>query len=116
MDFPRVGEGPPDVTRPTVRPPRAIGYSARAIPGMRCVMPQGTFYAMPQVELPPGASDQDFVLGLLRETGILVVYGSGFGADPAWGSFRVVFLAPPAELGRIYDDIGAFTARFRAAA
>jgi alanine-synthesizing transaminase len=87
-----------------------------AIPGMSCVMPQGTFYAMPRVELPPGRTDEDFVLGLLRETGILVVYGSGFGADPGLGSFRVVFLAPPAELGRIYDDVAAFTAQFRAAA
>jgi aspartate/methionine/tyrosine aminotransferase len=83
-----------------------------AIPGMRCVMPQGAFYAMPQVALPPGRSDEDFVLGLLRETGILVVYGSGFGTDPADGAFRVVFLAAPAELETIYADIAAFTARF----
>ena len=53
-----------------------------AIPGMRCVMPQGAFYAMPQVTLPPGRTDEDFVLGLLRDTGVLVVYGSGFGCDP----------------------------------
>ncbi len=86
-----------------------------AIPGMRCALPEGAFYAMPQVELPPGATDETFVLGLLRETGILCVYGSGFGADPSWGSFRIVFLAPPDELGRVYDDIAAFTARFRAA-
>ncbi|HEY8548493.1 MAG TPA: aminotransferase class I/II-fold pyridoxal phosphate-dependent enzyme [Vicinamibacterales bacterium] len=87
-----------------------------AIPGMRCVLPQGAFYAMPQVELPPGRTDEEFVLGLLRETGILVVHGSGFGTDPSWGCFRVVFLAPPQELGAIYDDIAAFTAHFRAAA
>jgi alanine-synthesizing transaminase len=83
-----------------------------AIAGMRCVMPQGAFYAMPQVDLPPGKSDQDFVLGLLRETGILVVYGSGFGTDPSEGAFRVVFLAPPSELEAIYAEIGTFTARF----
>jgi aspartate/methionine/tyrosine aminotransferase len=87
-----------------------------AIPGMRCVMPQGAFYAMPAVDLPPGKTDEDFVLGLLRETGVLCVYGSGFGADPAEGTFRVVFLAPPEELSAIYDTIAAFTARFRAAA
>jgi aspartate/methionine/tyrosine aminotransferase len=40
------------------------------------------------------------------------VYGSGFGTDPADGAFRIVFLASPEELGRIYDDIAAFTARF----
>jgi aspartate/methionine/tyrosine aminotransferase len=83
-----------------------------AIPGMRCVMPQGAFYAMPQLALPPGRTDEDFVLGLLREMGVLVVYGSGFGCDPKAGTFRVVFLPSPAELSRIYDDIAAFTARF----
>ena len=87
-----------------------------AIPGMRCVMPQGAFYAMPQVDLPPGRTDEDYVLGLLRATGVLVVYGSGFGCDPAAGTFRVVFLPRPEELARIYDDIAAFTATYLAAA
>jgi alanine-synthesizing transaminase len=79
-----------------------------AIAGMRCVAPRGAFYAMPQFTLPPGRTDADFVLGLLRSKGVLVVYGSGFGADPAEGSFRIVFLASPDELGRIYDDIADY--------
>jgi aspartate/methionine/tyrosine aminotransferase len=45
----------------------------------------------------------------VRQTGILCVYGSGFGTAPEDGFFRVVFLAPPAELTAIYDDIAAFT-------
>jgi alanine-synthesizing transaminase len=80
-----------------------------AIPGMSCVAPQGAFYAMPRVELPDGRTDEDYVLALLRETGILCVYGSGFGTDPHDGFFRVVFLAPLDALGSIYDDIAAFT-------
>ena len=80
-----------------------------AIPGMSCVAPQGAFYAMPRVELPDGRSDEDYVLALLRETGILCVYGSGFGTDPNDGFFRVVFLASLDALGSIYDDITAFT-------
>ena len=83
-----------------------------AIDGMRCVQPRGAFYAMPQVSLPPGSSDADYVLGLLRATGILCVYGSGFGTRPEDGFFRVVFLAPPAELGAIYDDIAGFTREY----
>jgi alanine-synthesizing transaminase len=79
-----------------------------AIPGMSCVAPRGAFYAMPKMTLPPGKTDQDYVLGLLRSTGILVVYGSGFGTDAADGYFRVVFLAPPAELETIYADMAAF--------
>ncbi len=78
------------------------------IPGMSCVAPRGAFYAMPKMTLPPGTTDRDYVLGLLRATGILVVYGSGFGTDAADGFFRVVFLASPGELGAIYDDMAAY--------
>jgi alanine-synthesizing transaminase len=85
-----------------------------AVPGMRVVAPKAAFYVMPQVDLPPGRTDEDYVLGLLRETGILCVYGSGFGLPADGGFFRVVFLAPLDELGAIYDDMAAFTARFLA--
>jgi alanine-synthesizing transaminase len=83
-----------------------------AIPGMSCVAPRGAFYAMPKVELPPGKTDVDYVLGLLRAKGILCVYGSGFGTAPEDGFFRIVFLASPAQLGAIYDDVAAFTREF----
>jgi alanine-synthesizing transaminase len=83
-----------------------------AMPGMRVVAPQAAFYAMPQVTLPKGKTDEDFVLGLLRATGILCVHGSGFGLAPEDGYFRVVFLASPAELGAIYDDVADFARQF----
>lgn len=86
-----------------------------AIEGITSVMPTAAFYAMPQVALPPGITDADYVLALLRATGVLCVYGSGFGTDPADGFFRVVFLAPPAELATIYDLIAAFTNEFLSA-
>ncbi len=85
-----------------------------AIPGISSVMPSAAFYAMPQVKLPPGISDEDYVLALLRATGVLCVYGSGFGTNPADGYFRVVFLASPAELSEIYDLIDGFTRDFLA--
>jgi alanine-synthesizing transaminase len=83
-----------------------------AIPGMSCVAPAGAFYAMPKLALPPGRTDEDYVLALLRETGVLCVYGSGFGTRPQDGFFRVVFLASPAELAEIYDTMAAFTATY----
>lgn len=83
-----------------------------SIPGMRCVMPRAAFYAMPQLQLPQGKTDADYVLGLLRATGILCVYGSGFGTDARDGFFRIVYLAPPEELNRIFDDMAAFTGEF----
>lgn len=85
-----------------------------AIEGMTCVAPTAAFYAMPKVALPPGKTDEDYVLGLLRTKGVLTVYGSGFGLPAADGFLRVVFLASPAELAEIYDDIAAFTREFLA--
>ena len=86
----------------------------RAIEGISVVAPTAAFYAMPKVSLPPGVTDEDYVLGLLRATGVLCVYGSGFGAKPGDGFFRIVFLASPSDLQSIYDDIGRFTATFLA--
>jgi alanine-synthesizing transaminase len=83
-----------------------------AIPGMHCVIPRAAFYAMPQIDLPPGRTDEDYVLGLLKATGILCVYGAGFGMPPEHGFFRIVFLVSPEELNGIYDDMAAFTETF----
>ncbi len=83
-----------------------------AIPGMSCCAPKAAFYAMPRVTLPAGKTDEAFVLGLLRATGILCVHGSGFGTRPQDGFFRVVFLASPPELADIYDTMAGFTAEF----
>ena len=71
-----------------------------AIPGIRCVAPRAAFYAMPRVALPPGKTDEDYVLGLLRATGILCVYGSGFGLPADQGFFRVVFSRHPTSSAR----------------
>jgi len=84
----------------------------RAIPGMSCVAPRAAFYAMPKVELPTGLTDRDYVLELLRATGILCVYGSGFGMPAEDGYFRIVFLETPERLGAVYDDMAGFTHGF----
>lgn len=82
------------------------------MPGFSCVAPAGAFYAMPKVSLPAGRTDDAFVLDLLRRTGVLCVYGSGFGLPATDGFFRVVFLAPPDELSSIYSEIRAFSADY----
>ncbi len=87
-----------------------------AIDGVTAVAPTAAFYAMPKVSLPPGVTDEEYVLGLLRATGVLCVYGSGFGTAPTDGFFRVVFLASPSELSEIYDAIGDFTREFLSSA
>jgi aspartate/methionine/tyrosine aminotransferase len=83
-----------------------------AMPGMSCVTPRAAFYAMPRLTLPRGKTDVDYVIGLLRATGILCVYGSGFGLPPETGAFRVVFLASPRELSEILDSVASFTESF----
>lgn len=83
-----------------------------AIDGITCVAPASAFYVMPKVALPPGVTDEDYIVALLRETGVLCVYGSGFGLPADEGFFRVVFLAPPSDLNAIYDLVAEFTPRF----
>ena len=86
-----------------------------AIDGMTCVRPRAAFYAMPQVALPRGRTDEEFILGLLRATGILCVYGAGFGMPAEQGFFRIVFLAAPDVLNGVYDDMAEFTRTFLSA-
>lgn len=82
------------------------------MPGVSCIAPTAAFYAMPKIALPPGRTDEDYVLGLLRATGVLCVYGSGFGMAPGDGFLRIVFLAPLEELGEIYDLMAEFTTEY----
>jgi aspartate/methionine/tyrosine aminotransferase len=89
-----------------------VARRLNAIDGITCVPPAAAFYAMPRVALPEGRTDVDYVLGLLQATGILTVYGSGFGHDPADGFLRIVYLASPAELDEVCDGIAGFTAEF----
>jgi alanine-synthesizing transaminase len=83
-----------------------------AMPGVSCVAPTAAFYAMPRIALPPGRTDEEYVKGLLHATGVLSVYGSGFGLPADEGFLRIVFLAPLDELGDIYDLMAGFTAEF----
>jgi alanine-synthesizing transaminase len=84
----------------------------RAMPGVSCVAPTAAFYAMPRVALPPGRTDEDYVKALLHATGVLCVYGSGFGLPADQGFLRIVFLAPLDELRDIYDLMAGFTADY----
>jgi len=83
-----------------------------AMPGVTCVEPTAAFYAMPRIALPPGRTDEDYVKALLHATGVLCVYGSGFGLPAEEGFLRIVFLAPLDELSEIYDLMAAFTAQY----
>ena len=66
------------------------------------------------LNLPPGKTDEDYVKALLHATGVLCVYGSGFGLPKEDGFLRIVFLAPLDELREIYDLMARFTQQYLA--
>src|SRR6266850_4220774 len=70
----------------------------RGMEGLSCEIPASAFYLMIKAERLGGRTDEEFVLDLLKETGVLVVPGSGFGTDPEQGYFRMVYLADEAML------------------
>jgi alanine-synthesizing transaminase len=80
-----------------------------AIPGISCQRPNGAFYAFPKLEVE--VDDKAFVKDLIRETGVVVVHGSGFGPLPATPHFRIVFLPPEDILNEAYDRIEAYMKR-----
>ena len=86
---------------------------ANAIPRLAATKPSGAFYLFPKIDLKgtKWRSDEEFVTDLLRETGVLVVHGSGF--DPEYGKdhFRAVFLPEEAMLAEAFDAIENFMKR-----
>jgi alanine-synthesizing transaminase len=68
-----------------------------------CVKPLGAFYAFPRLHIED--SDEEWVKGMLFETGVLVVHGSGFGEKEGTRHFRVVFLPDLKTLGSAYDKM-----------
>jgi alanine-synthesizing transaminase len=80
------------------------------INGITCTKPEGAFYIFPKIH---GVgtrwkTDLDFVLDLLKETGVLMVNGSGF--DPVYGAghARAVFLPPIDMLEQAFNELEQF--------
>lgn len=82
--------------------------------GIDCLVPQGAFYVFPSCKGLLGktsaggrklATDGDFVLGLLEETGVALVHGSAFGLA---GHFRLSYAASERELTAAVERIAKF--------
>jgi alanine-synthesizing transaminase len=82
-----------------------------AIDGITCVAPGGAFYAFPRIDL--GVPDDEFCARVIRETGVVIVPGSGFGQRPGTQHFRVVFLPPDDVLEKAFDRIADVAASCR---
>jgi alanine-synthesizing transaminase len=81
-----------------------------SINGISCVAPEGAFYAFPQIH--GIKDDEDWTKKLIRETGVVVVPGNGFGQLPGTNHFRIVFLAQEQILEKAYKAIGEFHQRY----
>ena len=77
-----------------------------AVDGISCVKPEGAFYAFPRLHI--NNSDNHFVAELIKETGVVVVPGTGFGQVEGTQHFRVVFLPPDDVLEKAYKSIADF--------
>ena len=88
-------------------------YTVKRLNGMHnisCSNPKGAFYAFPKIEDNKYISDKEFVIQLLKTTGILTVHGSGFGTQYGTGHFRMVFLPNIPTLEEALDKIEKFVA------
>lgn len=86
---------------------RANYFSKRIneINGLSVVMPKGAFYAFPRIDI--DIDDRRFVLDLLQETGVLFVFGSGFG-KLGKGHFRSVVLPEVSIMREAMDQVESF--------
>lgn len=104
-----------EATMTRLRLQRDITYEMlNRIDGVACNKPQGAFYAMAKADLRDGelGTDEEFVLGLLREKGVLFVHGSGFGTDAKEGFFRIVFLPDAETLKDVYARLADFASNY----
>ncbi len=84
--------------------------------GLQCLTPEGAFYVFPSVANLLGrtsksgvklATDEDFVMALLEETGVALVHGTAFGSP---GAMRLSYAASNRELTDAVSRIQEFCA------
>ncbi|MEM2536606.1 MAG: aminotransferase class I/II-fold pyridoxal phosphate-dependent enzyme [Candidatus Bathyarchaeia archaeon] len=80
------------------------------IEGISCTKPDAAFYVFPKIHGVGSRwkTDFDFVLELLKETGVLFVHGSGFCPVYGAGHVRGVFLPPIETLEEAFNLLESF--------
>jgi len=81
-----------------------------AIEGVSCAKPEGAFYVFPKIHDVGSKwkTDMEFAVELLKETGVLLVHGSGFDPKYGVGHVRAVFLPPIETLEQAFNEIERF--------
>lgn len=80
------------------------------IHGINLVEPHGAFYAFPSIDV---KDDNHFAIELMKETGVVVVPGKGFGEKPGTSHFRIVILPPEEILSEAFELIGEFYKKYK---
>jgi len=78
------------------------------IPGISVVKAKGSMFMFPKVELTKWKNDLEFVLDLMKESGVVVVNGSGFCSEFGQSHFRTITLPPIDVLEEAYDKLERF--------
>ena len=88
-----------------------------AIEGITCPIPEGAFYVYPSIagligKTTPGgkviATDEDFAIALLEDTGVAAVFGAAFGLSP---NFRISYATSEPQLSEACIRIAQFCER-----
>lgn len=88
-----------------------------AIDGITCPIPEGAFYVYPSIagligKTTPGgkviATDEDFAIALLEDTGVAAVFGAAFGLSP---NFRISYATSENQLSEACTRIAQFCER-----
>ena len=88
-----------------------------AIEGITCPIPDGAFYVYPSIAgligktTPSGkviATDEDFAIALLEDTGVAAVFGAAFGLSP---NFRISYSTSESQLSEACARIAQFCDR-----
>ncbi len=81
------------------------------IPGVRCTLPEGAFYAFPNIE-GTGLGERELAERLLTEAGVAVLPGTAFG-EAGKGFIRIAYTQSEDELALGMERIKEFVGRHR---
>ena len=77
-----------------------------SIPGLKCIVPYGTFYMVVEIDI-PGINSYDFAMKLLTEAGVCVIPGAAFG-DGGESFIRIAYTQSMNTLKEAISRIESF--------